>query len=63
MDGVVRWRRIDLKRKIEARFGGTIHERTVGRQPAALGSRRPSVRPQQPKSDPEAQEAFRRTSP
>ena len=29
-DGVVRWRRIDLKRKIEERFGVTMHERTVG---------------------------------
>ena len=31
-DGVVRWRRIDLKRKIEERFGVTMHERTVGKQ-------------------------------
>ena len=30
-DGVVRWRRIDLKRKIEERFGVTMHERTVGK--------------------------------
>ena len=34
-DGVVRWRRIDLKRKIEERFGVTMHERncwqTIGK--------------------------------
>ena len=36
-DGVVRWRRIDLKRKIEERFGVTMHERTVGKQLASLG--------------------------
>lgn len=62
-DGVVRWRRVDLKRKIEERFGVTMHERTVGKQLAALGFRRLSVRPQHPKSDPEAQEAFKKTSP
>ncbi len=62
-DGVVRWRRIDLKRKIEERFGVTMHERTVGKQLASLGFRSLSVRPQHPKSDPDAQEAFKKTSP
>lgn len=63
VDGVVRWRRIDLKRKIEDRFGVVMHERTVGKQLAALGFRRLSVRPQHPKSDPLALEAFKKTSP
>jgi len=40
-----------------------MHERTVGKQLAALGFRRLSVRPQHPKSDPEAQEAFKKISP
>ena len=31
-DGVVRWRRVDLQRRIEERFGVTMHERTVGKQ-------------------------------
>ncbi len=62
VDGVMRWRRVDLKRQIEARFGVTMHERTVGKQLAALGFRRLSVRPQHPKSDPEAQAAFKKTS-
>jgi len=57
VDGVVRWRRIDLQRKIAARFGVAMHERTVGKQLAALGFRRLSVRPRHPKSDPEAQQA------
>lgn len=61
-DGVVRWRRIDLKRKIEDRFGVVMHERTVGKQLAALGFRRLSVRPRHPKADPAAQEAFKKTS-
>ncbi len=63
VDGVVRWRRVDLKRQIEDRFGVTMHERTVGKQLATLGFRRLSVRPQHPKSDPDAQEAFKKTSP
>ena len=63
VDGVVRWRRVDLKRRIEARFGVVMHERTVGKQLATLGFRRLSVRPRHPKSDPEAQETFKKTSP
>jgi transposase len=62
-DGVVRWRRIDLKRRIETMFGVALHERTVGKQLAALGFRRLSVRPQHPKADVAAQEAFKKTSP
>ena len=61
-DGVVRWRRQDLQRRIAAAFGVDVHERTVGKYLAALGYRRLSVRPQHPKSDPDAQEAFKKTS-
>ncbi len=61
-DGVVRWRRIDLKRKIEERFGVVMHERTVSKQLVKLGFRRLSVRPQHPKSDPDTQDAFKKTS-
>ena len=61
-DGVVRWRRIDLKHKIEAEFGVVMHERTVSKQLIALWFRRLSVRPQHPKSDPEAQETIKKTS-
>lgn len=61
-DGVIRWRRVDLKRRIEERFGVVMHERTVGKQLAALGFRRLSVRPQHPKADENAQEAFKKTS-
>jgi transposase len=61
-DGVVRWRRQDLQRRLAAAFGIEVHERTVGKYLAALGFRRLSVRPQHPKSDPDAQAAFKRTS-
>jgi transposase len=56
-DGVVRWRLIDLKKKIEALFGVTMHERTVGKLLVELGYVRLSTRPQHPASDPAAQVA------
>ena len=62
-DGVVRWRRRDLQARIAAAFGVTLHERSVGKQLAALGFRRLSVRPQHPKSDPQAQAVFKKAFP
>ncbi len=61
-DGVVRWRRQDLQRRIAGAFGAGVHERTVGTYLAALGYRRLSVRPQHPRTDPGAQETFKKTS-
>lgn len=58
-DGVVRWRRIDLQRRIQQTFGIGLHERTVGKLLHKLSFRRLSVRPQHPQSDPEAQASFR----
>ncbi len=52
--GILRWRRRDLHARIAAVFGTTLHQRTVGRQSAGPGFRRPSVRPQHPGSCPEA---------
>ena len=63
VDGVVRWRRQDLQARIAERFGVELHERTVGKYLATLGYRRLSVRPRHPKTDPEAQEAFKKTLP
>src|SRR3954447_1710673 len=40
-DGVVRWRRIDLKALIETRFAVRLHERTVGKVLRRLGFTRP----------------------
>ncbi len=62
-DGVVRWRRRDLKRRIEVEFGVVMHERTVSEQLRALGLRRLVPRPKHPKADMDAQEAFKKTSP
>src|SRR5438270_5556269 len=62
-DGVVRWRRVDLRARIEREFAVTLHERTVGKLLSALEFSRISVRPQHPQSDPEAQELFKKSSP
>jgi transposase len=62
-DGVVRWRRIDLRNRIEARFGVSFHERSIGKLLRRLNFRRISVRPQHPESDEVEQEAFKKNSP
>src|SRR3954466_1685074 len=62
-DGVVRWRRVDLRALIEARFAVRPHERTVGEVLRRLGLTRLSVRPRPPKADEAAQEAFKKASP
>ena len=62
-DGVVRWRRVDLRALIEARFAVRLHERSVGKVLRRLGFARLSVRPKHPKADEAAQEAFKKTSP
>jgi len=62
-DGVVRWRRADLRALVEARFGVRLHERSVGEVLHRLGFARLSVRPKHPKADEAAQEAFEKTSP
>jgi transposase len=61
--GVVRWRRVDLRDELERRFGVALHERSVGKVLAKLGYCRLSVRPRHPRTDEEAQEAFKKTSP
>jgi transposase len=61
-DGVVRWRRVDLKALIKARFDTELHERSVGKLLRRLGFARLSVRPQHPSSDPAAQAAFKKGS-
>jgi transposase len=62
-DGVIRWRRFDLRERIRKRFGVTLHERSVGRILRRLNFRRLSVRPQHPRSDEAAQEAFKNVWP
>ncbi len=61
VDGVVRWRRIDLKRVIEERFGVVYSERTISDLLAALSFSHISGRPQHPKQDSQVIEAFKKT--
>lgn len=61
VDGVVRWRRIDLQRVIAERFGVAYHERTVGKLLKALGFSHVSARPKHPKQDSTVIEAFKKT--
>jgi transposase len=62
-DGVVRWRRVDLKALLKAHYGVELHERSVGKLLPRLGFARLSVRPKHPLSDPAAQEVFKKASP
>jgi transposase len=62
-DGVVRWRCVDLQRRIAQEFAVQLHERTVGKLLRKLSFRRLSVRPQHPQSKPEEQAAFSAASP
>jgi transposase len=61
-DGVVRWRRVDLKRVVADRFGVDYHERTIGKLLDHLGFSHISARPKHPKQDAAVVEAFKKTS-
>ena len=61
-DGVVRWRRIDLKRVIAERFGVDFHARYVGKLLKKLGFSHISARPRHPAQDERIVEAFKKTS-
>ena len=61
--GVVRWRCVDLKAEVARRFGVRVHENTIGRWLHELGLTRLQPRPYHPKKDPEAEAAFKKTSP
>ena len=61
-DGVVRWRRVDLKRVIEERFGVVYHERTIGKLLKQIGFSHVSARPRHPGQKAETIAAFKKTS-
>ena len=62
INGVVRWRRVDLQGVIKQRFGVEYHERYVGKILKALGFSHISARPRHPGQDTETIEAFKKTS-
>ena len=61
-DGVVRWRRVDLKAVIEDRFGVVYHERSVSRLLHELGFSHMSARPRHPAQKAGVLEDFKKTS-
>ena len=62
VDGVVRWRRVDLKLVIAERFGVDYHERTVGKLLKKLGFSHMSACPRHPAQDERIVEAYKKTS-
>lgn len=62
IDGVVRWRRIDLKRIIKQRFGVDYDAGYVGKLLKSLGFSHISARPRHPGQDAEIIAAFKKTS-
>ena len=61
-DGLVRWRRIDLKQVIRERFGADYHERSVSRLLHDLGFSHMSARPQHPKQNARMMETLKKIS-
>ncbi len=62
IDGVVRWRRVDLQKLIRERFGVDDHERYVSTLLKELGFSHMSARPRHPAQDGRIVEAFKKTS-
>jgi transposase len=60
-NGVVRWRCVDLRHIIKERFDVDLDEVSIGRILKELGFAHLSPRPQHPKQDPQAIEAFKKT--
>lgn len=59
---VIRWRCLDLREEVARRFSVSVPERTIGKWLAKLNLTRLQPRPHHPKTDPAAQEAFKKTS-
>jgi transposase len=62
IDGVARWRRADLRQVIEKKFKVKYHPHHVSALLHRLGFSHISSRPQHPKQDTQALEAFKKTS-
>jgi transposase len=60
---VARWRCIDLCREITLRWSVEVCEQTVGKWLRELRLTRLQPRPYHPQKDPEAEAAFKKTSP
>lgn len=63
LDGVVRWRLVDLVAWLRDEFGVSVSRATLGRELRAMGFRKLSARPLHHAQNPDAIEAFKKTSP
>jgi len=63
LDGVVRWRLVDLVQWVWDEFGVSVSRQTLGRELRDLGFRKLPARPRHCAQDPDALEAFKKTSP
>lgn len=63
LDGVVRLRLVDLAQWVWERFGVSVSRQTLGRELRRMGYRKLSARPRHYGQDPDAQEAFKKSSP
>ena len=61
VDGIVGWRRIDLARVMEQRFGVHCSQSVIAKYLGELGFSNISGRPQPPKQDGQVIEAFKKT--
>lgn len=59
---VIRWRCVDLQAEVARRFDVAVDDGTIGRWLRKLRLTRLQPRPYHPKKDPDAQEAFKKTS-
>jgi transposase len=63
LDGVVRWRLLDLVQWLRENFSVSVSRQTLGRELRALGFRKLSARPRHYAQDAEVIENFKKTSP
>ena len=58
VDGVVRWRCVDIQARVAREWGVALHKRSVGKLLHRLRFARVSTRPRHPKADPAKQASF-----
>ena len=63
LDGVVRWRLVDLVQWVWEEFRVSVSRQTLGRELRAMGYRKLSARPRHHAQDAEAMETFKKSSP
>jgi transposase len=63
LDGVVRWRLVDLAQWVWEQFGISVSRQTLGRELRAMGFRKLTARPRHYGQDPDALVEFKKISP